>query len=193
MTCLTLALVAHGLLILLPLKQKNSKVTPNPSPSLKVRLSQINQEPDEPTEVVRPAELEPDKVSKQSATQVAQNQPEPNLAKKHSHLTNPMPDRTRLVAAIKSELTKAKPTYHSFSLSDFTPDTSNTEEMSARARLMPDLLTRGTQSYSVSQAGQTTEVIHNQKGEAYCWQQRGIHDETLQWYRVPLALCGHLQ
>lgn len=192
--CVTLALVTHGLFLLMPIKQKKVKETAAPGPTLKVRFAKPPNSAPKRYEETLPTDFIPETVDVE--------QQDPTLEHKEIAVAEPeqanllpksLPMQTDIIAAVRSELTNTKPQYRDFSLRDFTDELPNTELMGARPPPIEELLTPTTQGYTLSQAGQSTEVIQNQKGEAYCWQQRGIHGEEPQWYRVPLALCGHLQ
>jgi hypothetical protein len=88
-------------------------------------------------------------------------------------------------------LSNTKPKFRSFSKSDYLPKPNSPEIK--RPSTVPQLIALGSVAMSRSGNGQATEFIRNSRGDGMCWQQRGIPGETERWYRVPLALCGHLE
>lgn len=179
--CIGVAAGLHGLLLLLPIHQPKQK---SQSP-LTVRL--VSSAP--------ALEREPAIKEQPVSSEILPPTPETKITA--APPKQPLPDKPRtplnravIISSVKETLSAPTPKYRSFSLSDHieTP-----EPAPVRADVLPLLLSSAPKLTSTrSSAGQATDLIQTADGEAMCWQQRGIPGETQRWYRVPVALCGHL-
>lgn len=196
--CVTAAAALHGAILFLPIAKHNKpqqnvrplSVTLKPAPTrqatiateqLRAKLQAKNQdvtELPEPSSSVQPSEQ--DLVERDSESKSPQ----------HGTRREPFLQSDIAAQAIRL-LSNSKPKFRSFSKSDYLPKPE--APGIKRPSAIPQLVALGSGSTSRSANGQTTEFIRNSSGDDMCWQQRGIPGETERWYRVPLALCGHLE
>ena len=127
----------------------------------------------------------------------------PIPASHQSRQTTSAPDQTSQSDALSHETlneqiksiareitTREKPRTRTFSTSDFpAPRSSKTKESAPEVARFAAQTSVSTQNAQ----GQYTNLIRNSRGDESCWQQRGIPGGQTSWYRVPVALCGHLQ
>lgn len=139
-----------------------------------------------PTEkMVTPTEIEPQNSIAEVASKL--------LTQKEGATTQKEPfDRARIITSVVSIIQEsaAKPIPRGFGLEQWLPKATPDHRREPEA---PSLIAATASNQSGGNAaGQSTDLVRGPNGKAACWQQRGIPGETQQWYRVPLALCGHL-
>ena len=182
-----IALAIHCLILILPfesfsrlLDKASEKAA---SSTLEIRLTHLSPQPEK-------NELET--APERPVDEIAVSQPDEPLSPEEIE----QPDsevrfnRDTIISSARSELSQNQKVFKSFSKSDFLVEKKPLE--TNRPSSLPILLTRASHTSSRSFSGQSTDLIRNADGDAMCWQQRGIPGESQQWYRVPLALCGHL-
>ena len=202
----------HLLLLFIPW----SETIQHQSTSLKIRLNpaQTTEQLPEPIKdvVVNPEpELEPEPISQPN------EEPKPNLV---AELKSPdqsidVPPKYQLKQIVSrpvvelrfnKEENEKKFSYRNFSGLDFSTNINRTriyqrglnqtEAAFKRPSHISLLISSNSNLENSSDknlAGQSTDLVRGTNGKSMCWQQRGIPGETQRWYRVPLALCGHLK
>lgn len=185
--CLFLAASLHGLILLTPFERQEA---PRTETTLQVRL---NKTP------LSNAQTDPEPEMKVSAeTQVTSSENQATVSVHSEVFDEPANESIQpplntddIVTATKSLLMAPKPSFKTFSREDFRP--KDNEIDTDRPGSLPLLLSVNTPTSSMSYTGHATDLLRGADGKSMCWQQRGIPGEPPQWYRVPLALCGHLK
>ena len=155
------------------------------TPQVREKVSEAESEKVEPQSETHPQEEPAERLVRLDE----QDLPPPEAVQE----TQPEPkrfERRALIAGVKAALATEEPAPDRFGVRQSM--TQNTQTSFARPSELPQLLTSARGKTGFSYAGQATDLERGANGEAMCWQQRGIPGESEQWYRVPLALCGHL-
>lgn len=188
--CLLLAASFHGLLLLTPMERQQEPTTPTET-TLQVRLNTV------PAPIVNPRP-EPELVAETKMSEEKQETSpatQPTVSEDSEEATNestPAPlNPANIVAATKGILMTPKPSFKTFSREDFR--SRNTELDTSRSGSLPLMLSVNTPTSSISYTGHAADLVRGPNGQSMCWQQRGIPGKPPQWYRVPLALFGHLR
>lgn len=194
---LGIVLSVHLCLLMIPIAVETNK--PNKkSSTLKLTLKRAVSVPPTPTEIltdpaqikpteeaITPTEIEPQK----STTEVASNL----ATEKGGAGTQNKPfDRVSIINSVVSIIQEgaAKPAPRAFGLAQWLPKATPDHRRKSEAPLL--ISASASNQTGGNAAGQSTDLVRGPNGKTACWQQRGIPGETQQWYRVPLALCGHL-
>lgn len=195
---LGIVLSLHLCLLMVPIVFETSKPSKK-SPTLKLTLvPSVNPPP-------MPSKMEPDtnviEPSEEIATEVVNNvidkPPSSDQREAEPNSTNeptqpPAFDRGRIITSVVNNIREnaAQPIPRGFSLEQWLPKSTPNYQRASEA---PVLMAANAVNVSgTNGAGQSTDLVRGPNGKVACWQERGIPGETQQWYRVPIALCGHL-